>query len=351
MLTVTADQPKTISYVGPVQQKDRISIIDSLRGIAILGILLMNIPVFGFQNGRFDFTLYNETGINYKFWFGIGLIADGTQRALFSMLFGAGIILFFESVYKKTVGMQAADYFFRRQLWLAVFSLFDVFVLLWNGDILLDYALWGMVIFTFRTWSAKSLLIAAGFCLLFMVARETRDLYKDKEMVYRGEVAAAVDTTKRQLTPSEKDYVTGMTDLKNRSTHESKLQRAERSLRKIGRGTYEELYDFRTDSYVNSLVRYFFYECWDVLLFMFLGMAFFKMGILTGKAPTKTYLWMAIVGLAVGIFLTNIFLQQFIHWKFNRFDMVKNLKFQSYELGRAFRSVGVFGVIMLMYKS
>jgi uncharacterized protein len=69
------------------------------------------------------------------------LCRDGTQRALFSMLFGAGIILFIRSVQKKTEGIRAADYFFRRQLWLLVFSLFDVFVLLWPGDILLDYAL------------------------------------------------------------------------------------------------------------------------------------------------------------------------------------------------------------------
>ena len=180
MLTVVADQPKTISYVGPTLQKDRISIIDSLRGIAILGILLMNIPFFGFPNGRpFDFTLYNETGINLKIWLGINLIADGTQRALFSMLFGAGIILFFESVYKKSAGVQAADYFFRRQLWLLVFSLFDVFVLLWPGDILLDYALWGMVIFTFRKLSAKSLLFAAGFCLFFILKSSSALLIRE----------------------------------------------------------------------------------------------------------------------------------------------------------------------------
>jgi uncharacterized protein len=352
MLTITADQPKTISYVGPTLQKDRISILDSLRGIAILGILLMNITSFGFPSGRgFDFTINNEKGINYSAWLGINLFADGTQRALFSMLFGAGIILFFENVQKRTAGVQAADYFFRRQLWLALFSLFDVFVLLWPGDILLDYALWGMMLFTFRKLSAKALLVAAGFCLFFMLARETRDLYKDKETIFRGEQVAAIDTTKQKLTPSQKESLSAMQDIKNRSTIESKKQRVERSIRKVGTGSYQELYEFRTDSYVNSIVFYMFYQLWDVLIFMFLGMAFFKMGILTGKASAKVYLWMTIIGLGVGIFLTNLFLRQFVDHNFNRFEMIKQVKFQSYSLGRTFRSIGFLGLIMLMYKS
>jgi uncharacterized protein len=352
MLTVTAEQPKTISYVGPTQQKDRISIIDSLRGFAILGILLMNIPSFGLPSPiGFDYTVRNETGINITTWWGVNLVFDGTQRALFSMLFGAGIILFFESVQKKAAGVQAADYFFRRQLWLLVFSLFDVFILLWNGDILLDYAIWGMALFTFRKLSAKKLLIAAGICLFFMLARETRDLYKDKETIFRGELVAAIDTTKQKLTPTQKEYLSGMQDLKNRGTMEAKKQRAEFALRRVGQGSYEQLYDYRTDRYVNQLVRYVFYELWDVLLFMFLGMAFFKMGILTGKAPTKVYLWMTVIGLGAGIFLTNLFLQEFIKSNFNWFNLVKNVRFHSYELGRTFRSVGLFGLIMLLYKS
>jgi uncharacterized protein len=63
----------------------------------------------------------------------------------FLYVIGAGIILFINGKEKRTGGMLPADYFFRRQLWLIVFSLFDVFILLWWGDILLDYACLGMV--------------------------------------------------------------------------------------------------------------------------------------------------------------------------------------------------------------
>ena len=105
----------------PVAQSERIVILDSLRGIAILGILLMNIPGFGMAINGHDPSVLNEFGtINFKTWFVIEWSLAGTQRALFSMLFGAGIILFISGKEKRTGGMLPADYFFRRQLWLIV---------------------------------------------------------------------------------------------------------------------------------------------------------------------------------------------------------------------------------------
>ena len=55
---------------APVAQQERITILDSLRGIAILGILLMNIPGFGLPEVQTsDPSVLNETGINYKTWY------------------------------------------------------------------------------------------------------------------------------------------------------------------------------------------------------------------------------------------------------------------------------------------
>ena len=84
------------SLAAPVGQSERIIILDSLRGIAILGILLMNIPGFGLPApAGWDPSVLNEYGTtNFKVWNFIEWFPEGTQRALFSMLFGAGILLF-----------------------------------------------------------------------------------------------------------------------------------------------------------------------------------------------------------------------------------------------------------------
>lgn len=336
------------SLAAPVAQSERITILDSLRGFAILGILLMNIGSFGLSGDTFAL---HETGINYRTWYIINWIPDGTQRALFSMLFGAGIILFMRNIERKVEGIRQADYFFRRQLWLLVFSLFDIFILLWNGDILLDYALFGMLLFTFRNLSPKKLLIAAGICLLFMLARENRDLYQDKKVITRGEAVAALDTTKVTLTPKQKDQLAAMEDHKESSSPEKRLKRIEKNKLIVNSGTYEEVYEWRTNRYIGHIVQYIFFELWDVLLFMFLGMAFFKMGILTGEAPAKVYWWMLIVGLGLGLFLSYLQMLESVKYQYNNFEYTKHSSISYYQLHRVMRSLGLFAMIMLLFKS
>src|SRR6187402_1239297 len=123
----------TLTLVSPTSQQERIIILDSLRGFAILGILLMNIPGFALPDpALYDPSVLNEWGtVNFKTWYFIEWFMEGSQRALFSMLFGAGIILFITRQEKKLDGLWPTDYFIRRQLWLLVFGLFNAFVLLW----------------------------------------------------------------------------------------------------------------------------------------------------------------------------------------------------------------------------
>ena len=176
------------SLAAPVNQSERIIILDSLRGIAILGILLMNIPGFALPDPViYDPSVLNEWGtVNFKTWYFIDWFMEGSQRALFSMLFGAGIILFVTRQEKKAAGLYPADYFFRRQLWLLVFGLFNAFVLLWFWDILFHYACLGMIMFAFRRLSPKALIIGAVLSLLLMTARENVDAYRERKSIYKG---------------------------------------------------------------------------------------------------------------------------------------------------------------------
>ena len=148
----------------PVIRKERIDIIDSLRGVAILGILLMNITGFSMAGDPF---IRNEFGtLNYKIWFYVSWLVDGTQRALFSMLFGAGILLFLRNKTSQDTLVSPADYFFRRQLWLIFFGLVNIYILLWSGDILFDYGCYGLIMFVFRFWDPKKI-AHRGRCLFF----------------------------------------------------------------------------------------------------------------------------------------------------------------------------------------
>ncbi|MFN2440539.1 MAG: DUF418 domain-containing protein, partial [Chitinophagaceae bacterium] len=345
----TIAPPKPVSSAAPVAQKERITILDSLRGIAILGILLMNIAGMGLPFYS-DPSVLDEKGINYTSWFLMTWFADGTQRALFSILFGAGIILFITNQEKKVTGLQPADVFFRRQLWLVAFGLINIYILLWSGDILFDYGCYGLAMFVFRNWSPKRLLIGAGVCMLLMIARENRNLYQDKKIIHRGEAIAALDTSVNKLSVLQKEDLGAMTDFKERASIEKKKERAAKAITKMT-NDYRWVYEYRTNRYLDNFITYFYFSVWDVLQFMFLGMAFFKNGILLGKARARVYLLMFVVGLGVGLLLSYFRTQDFVVSGYNWYNYAKNVNFEFYNLDRTFRTLGIFGGIMLLYKS
>lgn len=336
----------------PVAQSERIFTLDMIRGIAILGILLMNMPFFSTPDpiALNPFLLNEQGSINYHIWYAVTWIFDGTQRALFSLLFGAGIILFVSRQEKKFNGLSPADYFFRRQLWLILFSLIDVYILLWSGDILLDYACFGMMLFVFRTLTPRALIVAAAVCILLMTARENRNLYHRKSIIEKGEAIAAMDTTVTKLTFLQKEALSKMQGFKNSSQPEAKLKEANESIEKVTT-SYASVYEARTNEYTGNLVMYIYFSLFDVLIFMLLGMAFFKLGILTGTVPIRVYVWMCVGGLGVGLFLSWLQIEFAIAHKVNWYEVFKNLPFSFYELSRTPRAIGILGLILLLYKS
>src|SRR5438045_2710801 len=125
--------PTPVSAASPVTQNERIILLDSLRGIAVLGILIMNIPGFALPYIQiFNPAIKNEmSGANFYSYYLVELILEGSQRAIFSMLFGASMLLFIHRLEKKADGIMVAEYYFRRQLWLLVFGFFNAYILLW----------------------------------------------------------------------------------------------------------------------------------------------------------------------------------------------------------------------------
>ena len=342
----------SLNKAVPIAQQERITLIDSIRGIALLGILLMNIVVFGIPFPAFlKLSVLHEIGtINEKAWFLIEWPLEGTMRAIFSMLFGAGIILFTSRFEKRGEGMLVADYFMRRQLWLLVFGLINAFIFLWVGDILFEYALAGMALFAFRNLSPKKLMIAAGIVLMIATARDNRDLYIQKAIVTKGEAIEKLDPTVIKLTEKQKDAFAEMKSFKEVNSLLTQQQLYEKNLRQTS-GNFKEVYNNLSDRAMNLEFYFGYFKIWDYIQFMLLGMALFKLGILTGKVASKIYWWLFIVGLGGGLIISYYRLQPELLYKFNDFDLAKHVSFDYYAISRTFRSIGIFGLILLLYKS
>src|SRR5689334_11703955 len=110
----------TQSLSTPLRQNERIQFIDAVRGLALLGILLMNITAQSQAHFFYDKMDLRQplTGLNSYAWGAEMLLFEGTMRGLFSILFGAGTILLLTRLVKKKTGLEPADIYYRRLLWL-----------------------------------------------------------------------------------------------------------------------------------------------------------------------------------------------------------------------------------------
>jgi uncharacterized protein len=142
----------------PVSQRERVHSLDVLRGFALLGILVMNIQVFAMPGAAYmNPTVWGDlAGANYLVWLLSHLLADQKMMTIFSMLFGAGIVVFASRLEGR--GIRPVRLHYRRSLWLLVFGALHAY-LLWYGDILFLYAVCALVVFWCRHWPARRLLV------------------------------------------------------------------------------------------------------------------------------------------------------------------------------------------------
>ncbi len=158
-MTSPTEDPRS----GPVVQTERIDAIDVLRGFALLGILLMNVQSFAMpQAAYFNPTAYGDLeGANLNVWVAVRMLADQKFMTIFSMLFGAGIVLMAGRAEARGDGRRVH---YRRMGWLLVIGLLHAH-LLWSGDILFLYAVCGMLVYPLRH-QPPGRLVALGVGLL-----------------------------------------------------------------------------------------------------------------------------------------------------------------------------------------
>ncbi len=155
-----------MSQASPVEASKRHIILDALRGFALLGICMANFP---------EFSLYSflpkeaATAMPTSSWdtvtkWLLSIFVDGKFYTIFSLLFGIGFSIIISNVSKR--GGNAFVVFYRRMFVLLIIGFLHL-MFIWSGDILMLYALMGMILPLFIKVSDRVLLWCAG-CLLFL---------------------------------------------------------------------------------------------------------------------------------------------------------------------------------------
>jgi len=152
----------------PARLKERIEMIDILRGLSVLGILLVNMLSY---SGYYHRVPYHEMStINRAALLFIKFVAQAKFYTLFSFLFGWGMSAQMERAAQR--GARFAPLYVRRLLVLLLIGLVHA-ILVWDGDILVTYAVLGIPLLLFRKRSYRTLLVAAVICILIPVLLST----------------------------------------------------------------------------------------------------------------------------------------------------------------------------------
>jgi uncharacterized protein len=268
--------PEGSQRAAPVDERSRIESLDVLRGFALLGILVMNIQSFSMIGAAYiNPTAYGDlTGANYAVWLLSHVLADQKFISLFSMLFGAGVLLM--TTKAEQSGVRPASLHRRRMGWLILFGLLHGH-LLWSGDILFVYGMCGLFVYLFRkappgrlfAWAFLFLVVGSVMSLALSVSIRSapdealagliQDFWKPDEQAIAAELAVYRGGWLEQLPIRVEDSL------------------------------FWETYLFLTET------------GWKVSALMLIGMALFKLGVLAGTRSTGVYLGLVALGALAGV--------------------------------------------------
>lgn len=314
--------------LNPIERSARIDAIDILRGFALLGILLLNILGFGLHSAGYFNPLIaigeTETSrlLNLGSWASTSVFFEGAMRCLFSLLFGAGVVLFTRKR-KSGTGWP----YVRRHVWLLVFGLIDTFILLWHGDILMVYAVAGVLLYPLRNYSARRLLITSTVLMLLTGLINAGLAYGLNHARMTDDVIWT--DFENQNNPPEDSY-------------DAELMARGDSYSSAFAWTAGHMVDFFLFVYPAMLLP-------DALAMMIFGMALFKLDAFHLSWSTRAYVTLAGTGFGVGL-ITNLWELQLA--LSSKFDLLSTfpLFIPTYHVGRLGMGCGYLGAVMLLCK-
>jgi uncharacterized protein len=333
--------PGTASPGLPRHHESRLFSLDVIRGIALLGILLVSISELGgFTANEKSFFVSGTHGGNFKLMTAISMLFEGKMRALLAIVFGAGMLVFLRKK-EFPIAISPSDAFIRRQLWLMAFGLVNAFILLWPGDILFQYGVVGILLFAFTRMKAKGFFILAILCTLIYCGKLYWN-YADDQSDHKKWLAVTVIEKKFKadsLARAHKDSMSMPADTVMRKEYFAKIKIADSIARKNDtltkkqveeKGKWEGMvkdlkYDSSKTVAENKAMRknwgkvwnhllqrsktkesFWLYRIglWDIASMMFLGMALFSIGFFSGRFSASKHLLIGLLLFAAGFALS-----------------------------------------------
>lgn len=300
---------------NPTGKKERIASLDVLRGVAVFGILANNIESFAGPTGSssgIPFELIGKPsahpGLDLVTAVTQWLLVEGQMRALFSLLFGAGVVLLLERVSHNAGAERAADIFHRRNMWLLLIGLVHG-SLIWYGDVTLQYAVIALLfLYPLRHLTARYLIVV-GLVISFTATTVSRlVLVNPAEVMHTAalqEAASMASSKHRPLTEPQREATNAAVAAERKRLELASVESVEgrRGYFETEPGNAHDQLQFYTLLFTSGLI-------FEVVGFMIAGMGLYKTGFLSASLSRSTYVVIAILGYAIS---TSMVLLGFYH--------------------------------------
>ncbi len=289
--------------LAPVAGRARIEVLDVLRGLAILGIFYMNIPFMATPVLRtmFDPVTLGWSPADAGAWMTIQVVLEGTQRCILQFLFGAGMMVLTARIVDPDGPVAVADLYFRRTLWLLAFGVFDIFGMLWPGDILHVYALAALFLFPFRRLGPKTLVAIGSLLALFQLVTGGYHYLDRAALVARHRAVEASVAAHRPLTPADRQTLAAWRTWNSHFAMPPAVQAADRAEPAAHRGGFLPYASFMWAGYANFLYPSLLATVIEAFCAMCIGVALWKWGIVQGARSRRFYLVLALCCYAVAV--------------------------------------------------
>lgn len=330
----------------PLRGGERIHSLDVVRGVALFGILLMNITLFGMPMAYSDPTVYGgATGASLWAWIIATVGFEGTQRALFSILFGASLVLLTARL-ESAGRADAADIYYRRALWLIVFGVVHAYLILWIGEILYFYGLTALFLYALRKLSPRFLLAMAAGGIVLGMSWNILDSYTATQKWGKAQAAQTILDGGAELTEEQQADVEAWEGFVEETKPD---QRTLDASIEAHRGSYFDVLVFQAPMAAYFEHWYFYRYFFDVFSLMLIGMALFKLGVLTLQQPSRVYWTMVLVGYPIG-FAVNLYELDIVLE--DNFSVLALLRASwTYDVGRLAMTAGHLGALLLFCRS
>ena len=330
-----------------MQTGERLGALDVLRGVAVCGILLMNIPLMGLPSiGPVHPAGEPVLDADWIAFLVQNVVFAGSMRGLFTLLFGAGMLIMLRSLDGDATQPPAQAYF-TRCFALMLLGVAQFAVFLWPGEILFNYGVVGLALFLFRRAQVRVLLTAAAAVIVSMSIAIGAPGLKRAETLQMAETAAVAQAAKKTLTEEQTKALEAKKEMLEKLHPTKAALDAERAKRTSFPGVLAWSTAFWVEFNFTGEAIAFLGES---LAFMLLGMALFRLNVLGGERPLRFYLGLAAGGYAVGLVIRGLL--QAAHWNagFEPTPTLTALDGFLYEAGRLPITLGLLGLVLALYK-